>query len=187
MSIVSRTGMFALAAVTALAFAGLSVTDASAKPNWGGGGGNWGGGGGKWGGGKWGGGGNWGGGGKWGGGWGGGKWGGGWGGGWGCGKWGCGNHWGHHHWRWRRHFYYAAPAIATGYVGYRAAQPNLCTCLTKEYTPEGQVVFKDRCTNEMAMAPVPGVQQQGAAPSPQNFAGRTFQDFQNAQQGQPQR
>ena len=146
MSIVSRTGMFALAAVAALAFAGLSVTDASAKPNWGGGGGNWGGGGGKW---------------------------------------GCGNHWGHNHWRWRRHFYYAAPAIATGYVGYRAAQPNLCTCLTKEYTPEGQVVFKDRCTNEMAMAPVPGVQQQGAAPSPQNFAGRTFQDFQNAQQGQP--
>ena len=28
-----------------------------------------------------------------------------------------------------------------------------CTCLTKEYTPEGAVVFKDTCTNEMAMNP----------------------------------
>ena len=28
-----------------------------------------------------------------------------------------------------------------------------CTCLSKEYTPEGAVLFKDRCTNEAAMNP----------------------------------
>ncbi len=32
------------------------------------------------------------------------------------------------------------------------------TCLSKEYTPEGAVLFKDRCTTEMAMNP-PAVAQ----------------------------
>jgi hypothetical protein len=31
--------------------------------------------------------------------------------------------------------------------------PGPCTCLSKEYTQEGAVVFKDRCTAEMAMNP----------------------------------
>jgi hypothetical protein len=30
---------------------------------------------------------------------------------------------------------------------------NRCTCLTKEYTPEGAVLFKDVCTNEAAINP----------------------------------
>jgi ABC-type cobalt transport system substrate-binding protein len=36
------------------------------------------------------------------------------------------------------------------------AEPGPCTCLTKGYTPEGLVVFKDECTKEMASAPVDG-------------------------------
>jgi hypothetical protein len=63
----------------------------------------------------------------------------------------------HRHWRWgwRRH-YWVAPvvttAVATGVV---AAAPtwNRCSCLTKEYTPEGAVVFKDLCTKETAVNP----------------------------------
>jgi hypothetical protein len=69
-------------------------------------------------------------------------------------------HRGHHHhhryWGWRRH-YWAAPAVVTTgvAVGALATGPawNRCTCLTKEYTPEGAVVFKDLCTKEMAMNP----------------------------------
>jgi len=71
----------------------------------------------------------------------------------------------HHHWHWPRYWwwrhtwrrpYWVAPVIATGGVAaYAATTPstNRCTCLTKEYTPQGQVVFKDVCTNEMAMNP----------------------------------
>jgi hypothetical protein len=65
-------------------------------------------------------------------------------------------HWWHPHWRigWRRP-YWVAPVIATGLATTYAAAPtwNRCTCLTKEYTPEGAVVFKDLCTKEMAMNP----------------------------------
>ena len=43
----------------------------------------------------------------------------------------------------------ARPVVAT---------PGPCTCLSKEYTPEGAVLFKDRCTTEMAMNP-PSVAQ----------------------------
>ena len=60
----------------------------------------------------------------------------------------------HRHWHvWRP--YWIAPVIATGVATTYAAAPtwNRCTCLTKEYTPQGAVVFKDVCTNEMAMNP----------------------------------
>jgi hypothetical protein len=55
---------------------------------------------------------------------------------------------------------YAAPVVvgATYIATRRVAGP--CTCLSKEYTPEGAVLFKDRCTNEAAMNPPP-------APPPQ--------------------
>jgi hypothetical protein len=43
----------------------------------------------------------------------------------------------------------ARPVVAT---------PGPCTCLSKEYTPEGAVLFKDRCTTEMAMNPPPVAQ-----------------------------
>jgi hypothetical protein len=56
---------------------------------------------------------------------------------------------------------------------------STCNCLTKEYTQEGQVVFKDVCTQEMAMAPVAGTEPQKSseAQSPANFAGKTYQDY----------
>ena len=50
----------------------------------------------------------------------------------------------------------------------RVATPGPCTCLTKGYTPEGMVVFKDQCTKEMASAPVDG--------SPPRFRSRTPAD-----------
>ena len=57
-----------------------------------------------------------------------------------------------------------------------------CTCLTKDYTPEGQVVFKDLCTKEMASAPVDGAPAQASeVQAPTNFAGKTYQDYQAAQ------
>ena len=67
----------------------------------------------------------------------------------------------HHHWHWPRWYwwrnygraYWIAPTIAAGGVATYAATTNRCTCLTKEYTPQGAVVFKDVCTNEMAMNP----------------------------------
>ena len=71
-------------------------------------------------------------------------------------------HWHQHrHWhvRWHRPWIYgvgtaaiAAPAYAA--VAARPAAP--CTCLSKEYTQDNVVVFKDRCTNEMAAAPMGG-------------------------------
>jgi hypothetical protein len=70
----------------------------------------------------------------------------------------------HHqrHWWWGfgwRRPYWVAPVVATGGVAAAATSyastpaTNTCTCLTKQYTPQGAVVFKDVCTNEMAMNP----------------------------------
>ena len=79
-------------------------------------------------------------------------------------------HWHQHrHWhvRWHRPWIYgvgtaaiAAPAYAA--VAARPAAP--CTCLSKEYTQDNAVVFKDRCTNEVAAAPMGGQQQSQAQP-----------------------
>ena len=64
-------------------------------------------------------------------------------------------HW-HVHYRYRPYYYAARPVIST---------PGPCTCLSKEYTPQGQVLFKDRCTNEAAINPP--LQQQSAVEAPQ--------------------
>ena len=45
------------------------------------------------------------------------------------------------------------------------SRPGPCTCLSKEYTQEGAVLFKDNCTKEMAMNPP--LQQTGAIEAPQ--------------------
>ncbi|HEY4920739.1 MAG TPA: hypothetical protein VII40_11605 [Xanthobacteraceae bacterium] len=85
----------------------------------------------------------------------------------------------HVHWGWwdhHRRFVWDAPIIAGG-VTYASTPSysstptsNTCNCLTKQYTQDGAVVFKDICTNEMAMnppaadtAPQP---PQGLAPQP---------------------
>jgi hypothetical protein len=54
--------------------------------------------------------------------------------------------------------YAVAPAVAT-------AKP--CTCLTKEYTPDNLVVFKDLCTKEVASAPAGNTQALLPAPQPE--------------------
>lgn len=74
-----------------------------------------------------------------------------------------------HHWHWVWHRYWIPPVVVGGAAAatYVAATPaavpvtDTCTCLTKQYTPEGAVVFKDVCTNEMAMNPPAATQQQG--------------------------
>ena len=55
----------------------------------------------------------------------------------------------------------AAPAYA---AVSRPAPAAPCTCLSKEYTQDNVVVFKDRCTNEVAAAPMGGQQQSQAQP-----------------------
>ncbi len=83
---------------------------------------------------------------------------------------GHGGHFGHHrhrhpHWhvRYQRPVWYAPRPV------YVASRPGAgpCTCLSKEYTPEGAVLFKDRCTNEAAMNPPPVPPQQTGALEPQ--------------------
>ena len=62
-------------------------------------------------------------------------------------------HWHQHYVRWHRPLLYGG----IGYAAYETVRPtvaaNPCTCLTKEYTPEGAVLFRDRCTDEAAMNP----------------------------------
>jgi hypothetical protein len=72
-----------------------------------------------------------------------------------------------------------------------AATPGPCTCLTKNYTPTGLVVFADICTKESASAPIDGTADAAQAPTttppaaqapaatatPSNYAGRTYQDY----------
>ena len=48
------------------------------------------------------------------------------------------------------------PDLVRGsYRRYTVARPvaGPCTCLSKEYTPDGRVLFKDLCTNEAAINP----------------------------------
>jgi hypothetical protein len=77
----------------------------------------------------------------------------------------------HYHPRWHvryhRPIWYAPrPVIYSAYAP-RVVTPGPCTCLSKEYTPEGAVLFKDRCTNETAMNP-PVQQNSEAEPQQQN-------------------
>jgi len=77
----------------------------------------------------------------------------------------------HRHWHWRWHFvhrpYWIAPVAAASVAApYSVAPTGSCNCLTKQYTQEGAVVFKDLCTNEMAMNP-PEAQSQ--APVQQGY------------------
>jgi hypothetical protein len=78
------------------------------------------------------------------------------------------NHPPHWNWRWRHHGYYSVPVAVGATSAVYAAAPRApapsCTCLTKEYLPDGSLLFKDVCTNEAAMsAPA----QQAEVPAPQ--------------------
>jgi hypothetical protein len=73
------------------------------------------------------------------------------------------------HVRWHRPLIYTGGLVATTYAVAPAiattAKP--CTCLTKEYTPDNLVVFKDLCTKEVASAPAGNTQVQLQLPQQQ--------------------
>jgi hypothetical protein len=127
---IRKSTFLAIAAVAALGLATFSASEASARGHGGGGGMHGGGGGIHGGGGMHG----------------------------GRGGHGDGGHIGHrhpgHHWHVRYHRPIWYPGVRT--VGYTVARPvaaGPCTCLSKEYTPDGRVLFKDVCTNEAAINP----------------------------------
>jgi hypothetical protein len=80
--------------------------------------------------------------------------------------------WKHRH-HWRYYGSYGYPVYGGSYevapapvAAVAAPVTKTCTCLTKEYTPEGAVLFKDVCTNEAAINP-PAPQQQTELAPPQ--------------------
>jgi hypothetical protein len=76
-------------------------------------------------------------------------------------------HIGHHHPHWHvryhRPIWYGVRTV--GYAGYTVARPvaGPCTCLSKEYTQDGRVLFKDLCTNEAAINPPVAAPQQSSS------------------------
>jgi hypothetical protein len=98
----------------------------------------------------------------------------------------------HRHWAFRNGLWVEVDDVVADAVDVApAAMPGPCTCLTKNYTPTGLVVFADICTKESASAPVdsaadatlapttppPAAQAPAATATPTNFAGRTYQDY----------
>jgi hypothetical protein len=97
----------------------------------------------------------------------------------------------HRHWAFRHGIWVEVEDVVADAVDVAPAiTPGPCTCLTKNYTPTGLVVFADICTKESASAPVdstadatqvpttpPPTAQAPAAATPSNFAGRTYQDY----------
>jgi len=76
------------------------------------------------------------------------------------------------HVRWHRPLIYTGGLVATTYAVAPtvAATAKPCTCLTKEYTPDNLVVFKDVCTKEVASAPAGNTQVQLQLPPQQDPA-----------------
>ena len=74
------------------------------------------------------------------------------------------------HVRWPRPIIYGTGLVATSYALAPSA-PRPCTCLTKEYTPDNLVVFKDLCTKEVASAPAGNTQVQLQLPPQQQEQG----------------
>jgi hypothetical protein len=75
----------------------------------------------------------------------------------------------HHHYR---HIYwrgprYVAPVVPLAAGPAVALAPARPPCLAKQYTPEGAVMFIDRCTNESAVSPPAGANGQPEAPPSQ--------------------
>ena len=71
------------------------------------------------------------------------------------------------HVRWQRPWIYGVGAVATTSYAVAPAVAPRCTCLTKEYTQDGLVVFQDVCTKEVASAPIGNTQAQLPLPQQQ--------------------
>jgi len=65
-----------------------------------------------------------------------------------------------HHWGYRPWIRPIVVGSAVTAVSYPVVRAAVRTCLTKEYLPTGQVLFKDVCTNEWAMNPPPAAEVQ---------------------------
>jgi hypothetical protein len=82
----------------------------------------------------------------------------------------------HPHWhvRYHRPVWYGVRTVGYTYGATRVAGP--CTCLSKEYTEDGRVLFKDLCTNEAAInPPVVAPQQTGESDAPVKQASNAVQ------------
>ncbi len=144
---IRKSNLLAIVATAALGLAMLSATEASARGHGGGGGGGMHGGGGHMGGGR------------------------------GDGGRHVGRHHPHPHWHVR---YHRPNWYGVRTVGYTAVRPVVasgpCTCLSKEYTPDGRVLFKDLCTNEAAInPPVVAPQQSSSIDAPVQQASNNVQ------------
>ncbi len=95
----------------------------------------------------------------------------------------------HHHWIFRGGRWIIIDDVVDEVPVVEPA-PGPCTCLTKNYTPDGLVVFADLCTKESASArvdgkaadvtPAPTVDDKAAnatPPVPSNYAGLTYSDY----------
>lgn len=101
-----------------------------------------------------------------------------------------GHHGGHHHHGHRHrhrhphwHVRYHRPVWYGARPVYVASRPvaGPCTCLSKEYTPDGRVLFKDLCTNEAAInPPIITPQQTGAIDAPVQQANAVSPQYQSA-------
>jgi hypothetical protein len=90
---------------------------------------------------------------------------------------GHGHHYRHPNWHVRYHrpiWYGGVRTVGYTYGATRVAGP--CTCLSKEYTQDGRVLFKDLCTNEAAInPPVVSPQQSSAIDAPVQQASNAVQ------------
>ena len=114
---------------------------------------------------------------------------------------------GHNHWVFRFGHWIVVDDVveeAPATVIAPAAIPGPCTCLTKNYTPSGLVVFADICTKESASAAVNGSAADASqapttpvaanavpmtvVPTTPNYAGKTYDDYlaANPQAASPQ-
>jgi hypothetical protein len=57
------------------------------------------------------------------------------------------------------------PVVRTAVV--TTTPPGPCTCLTKQYTDDGSVLFSDICTKEQALATPDELKAQAQAQAPQ--------------------
>jgi len=77
----------------------------------------------------------------------------------------------HHDWRWwyARYRYRVLPVetIKTVVAPTVSTATANCNCLTKEYLPDGSVLFKDLCTKEAAMATPDELKAQAQGQAPQ--------------------